>query len=128
MSELLESRYGRGKAKRRDRALAFGIGGGLLALFLTWMISVTFFAPPKATGEVTGFQALSNTEALVKGTITKPAGTSAVCGIGANNGLLSTVGFVEQTFSGTQTTIAFEVKLKTTELAGSGVVTECRLK
>ncbi|MFM6981114.1 MAG: DUF4307 domain-containing protein [Micrococcales bacterium] len=128
MSELLEARYGRAKSRNRDRKLAFGIGGTVAVLFTAWMIAVVFFAPPKASGQITGLEAVSNSEAIVKGIITKPIDQTAICGIGARNGTLGIVGFVEQSFSAESVSVPFEVKLRTTELAGSGVVTECRLK
>lgn len=128
MSELLEARYGRAKSRQRDRKLAYGIGGVLAVLFTAWMIAVVFFAPAKASGVVSGTQVISNTQVIVKGIISKPADRTAVCGIGARNGNLGIVGFVQQEFSENATNVPFETKVLTTEQAGDAVVTECVLR
>jgi hypothetical protein len=128
VSELLEARYGRGKARRRDRKIAFTIGATVSVLFTAWMIAVVFFAPPKAEGKITGLESVSNTEAIVKGIIIKPIDRTAVCGIGARNATFGIIGFVEKSFSEKSASVAFEVKVRTTELAGTGVVTECVLR
>lgn len=128
MSELLEARYGRGRARNRDRKLAFGIGGTIAVLFFVWMIAVVFFAPPRAEGSITGLVSVSSEEAIVRGIIKKPIDRTAVCGIGARNATLGIVGFVEKSFSERQPSVAFEVRVRTTELAGTGVVTECVLR
>ena len=128
MSELLEARYGRTRARNRDRKLAFGIGGTIAVLFFVWMIAVVFFSPPRAEGSITGLVSVSSEEAIVRGIIKKPIDRTAVCGIGARNATLGIVGFVEKSFDEKQPSVAFEVRVRTTELAGTGVVTECVLR
>lgn len=128
MSELLEARYGRAKARNRDKKLAYGIGISVAIFFFFWMIAVVFFAPPKAEGSITGIVSVSSDEAIVRGIVKKPIDRTAVCGIGARNATLGIVGFVEKSFSEKQLSVAFEVKVRTTELAGTGVVTECVLR
>ena len=105
------------------QSLAVTLGVGLLV----WIFSVVFFAPPKASGDVSGLLAKDNYTAVVKGAITKPIDREAICGIAARNSNLSIVGYVEFTAPAGERTVPFAVTVKTTELAGSGVVTDCRL-
>lgn len=128
MSELLEARYGRGKTRQRDRKLAIGVASTVALLFTVWMIAVVFFAPPKAEGKITGLVTVSDSEAIVKGIIIKPIDGRAVCGIGARNAVFGIVGFVEATFDEKAPSVPFEIKVRTTEMASTGVVTECVLR
>lgn len=125
--ELLEARYGRKKTAARDAKVAKVLAAVLGSLLLIWIFVVTFFAPAKADANVSGFKALSETQAIIKGMVTKPADRSAICGVIARNRTLSPVGYTEVQVGPGDASVAFEISLSTTELAGSGAITECIL-
>lgn len=126
--ELLEARYGRRKSRTRDRRIGIASGGILGVLLVVGIFWAAFGAPPKAEGNISGIEITDATLATVKGVVTKPIDRTAVCGIAARNGNFSIIGYVEITFAEKERSVPFAVTMKTTELAASGAVTECRLK
>lgn len=130
-SQTLESRYGRGKRAKRDRALVIGVGG-LLGIALVVWIFVVAFTPPAtsslASGQVSSFNANSNISSTVQVLITKPASATVVCQVSAANETGSSVGSKQFKVATRGANVRVNLQITTTQPATQGVVDFCHLK
>ncbi|MEO0049159.1 MAG: hypothetical protein RL556_491 [Actinomycetota bacterium] len=126
-NQILDERYGRKKSKQRDRRIGVFVAGALAIAGFTWIISVAFFAPAKATGEITSFSPTTSQLVHVKGFIQKPASSHATCAVAVRNGNLSVVGYLNVEAPKGQATTNFELDIRVTEAAESAVAQDCRV-
>ena len=130
-SQTLESRYGRAKRAKRDRALVIGVGG-LLGIALVVWIFVVAFTPPAtsslASGQVSSFKANSNISSTVQALISKPATSTVVCQVSAANEAGSSVGSKQFQVTTPGASVRVNLQITTTEPASQGLVDFCHLK
>jgi hypothetical protein len=130
-SQTLESRYGRAKRAKRDRALVLGVGG-LLGIALVVWIFVVAFTPPAtsslASGQVSSFKANSNISSTVQALISKPATATVVCQVSAANEAGSSVGSKQFLVATQGASVRVNLQITTTQPATQGVVDFCHLK
>lgn len=129
--QSLESRYGRQKRAKRDRALAIGVGGGLGIALLVWILVVAFTPPATsslASGQVSSFAANSNISSTVKVVITKPENAVVICQVSAANEAGSSVGSKQFQIATAGKSVSVTLPITTTEPATQGLVDFCHLK
>jgi Domain of unknown function (DUF4307) len=130
-SQTLESRYGRSKRAKRDRALVIGVGGGLGIALVIWIFVVAFTPPPTsslASGQVVGFRSLSNVSSKVQLLIAKPASATVLCQVSVANETGSSVGSKQFQLAAQGSSVRATLQITTTEPGTQGVVDFCHLK
>jgi Domain of unknown function (DUF4307) len=129
--QTLESRYGRGRRAKRDRALVIGVGGVLGIALVVWIFVVAFTPPATsalASGQVISFKANSNISSTLKVLISKPATATVVCQVSALNEAGSSVGSKQFQVATAGKSVSATLQITTTEPSTQGLVDFCHLK
>lgn len=129
--QTLESRYGRGRRAKRDRALVIGVGGVLGIALLAWIFVVAFTPQASsslASGQVNSFKANSNISSTVQVVISKPASATVVCQVSAATEAGSSVGSKQFQVATPGSNVSVSLQITTTQPATQGVVDFCHLK
>ncbi|MGK5532350.1 DUF4307 domain-containing protein [Streptomyces sp. URMC 129] len=127
-ADLPEGRYGRsGTADARtDRRLKLtgAVLGVALAGFVAWA-GVSYIADQKVTGELTGFEVVSDSEIQVNVAIRKPSDTDGVCTVRAQAEDGLEVGRADFRFDEDTGSVHRSVTLRTTERATAAELMGC---
>ncbi|WP_059013137.1 DUF4307 domain-containing protein [Streptomyces specialis] len=123
-----EGRYGRsGTADavtdRRLKIIGAVLGAALLG-FVAWA-GVSYISGQKVTGELTGFQVVSDAEIEVNIAIRKPSGTDGVCTVRAQAEDGLEVGRADFRFDEDVDSVHRSVTLRTTERATAAELMGC---
>jgi hypothetical protein len=125
---LPEGRYGRSGAAdaRTDRRLRIvgAVLGTALAGFLVWA-GVSYIGDQKVTGQLTGFDVVSEDEIEVSLAVRKPGGTDGVCTVRAQAEDGLEVGRADFRFYEDTGSVHRSVTLRTTERATSAELMGC---
>lgn len=124
---VMEARYGLKRRANRQRRLAVTAGAVLLAALLSWIVWAVFFKSPTASGSVSNFQKISNTQVEMTVFIDKPADLTATCQVSAVTDNQSSVGSKQITVRPNGAT-TLQVKINTVQPAVDGVVELCDVK
>lgn len=123
---LMQNRYGINPKPNRRGVLVLAVA--LLALFFTWAIWVSFFAPATAKPSVLGYEVKSAESTVVRFSVTKPADRAAICAVEVMNSSFAIVGFKQVTVPASASdSEVFEVAVNTTQLGVTGLVEKCSL-
>ncbi len=125
---LPEGRYGRSRTAeaRSDRRLkATGLVLGVLLLGFTVWAGASYIADQDVTGELTGFDVVSETEVEVSVAVRKPADVVGVCTLRARAEDGLEVGRATVRFEDDTDRIHRSVTLKTTERATTAELLGC---
>ena len=124
--EHLADRYGRSRARRRDRKLLISLGSTSLLAFLIWAAVTAVSTTNQVTAEVTSYEVLSPVQTQVNFVVTHPRNVDLSCAVQALNQTYTVVGYrvidlpaVDATQTSANTT------LNTVEIAVTGVVDRC---
>lgn len=128
MSEnLLQQRYGVGKARKRDRVFAVVVGVTALLGFLVWAITFTINDADRTTTRDVGFTVIDEFSTEVVFEVSRTPGKAVVCDVQVLSQNFAVVGLktvpVEPS-AGRSVVISSTVT--TTELGTSGLVAGCR--
>ena len=128
MSEnLLESRYGIGRHRRRDRVLAVAVATFALVGFLIWAIWFTIADSSKVSFRDVGYQIIDQYSAEVIFEVTRIVGQEVSCDIQVLNQSFAVVGFKALEIPASQSpSQVISSKINTTELGVTGLVDSCR--
>lgn len=128
MSEnLLEQRYGIGRSRRTDRALAIGIAATALVGFLLWAILFTIEDSQKISTRDVGFTVNDEFSTEVVFEVTRTPGQAVICDVQVLSQSYAVVGFktipVEPSAN---PSVVISTVVTTTELGTTGLVASCR--
>ena len=124
----LEARYRRTRSgTRRERLLGWIVGVGLLleaTLWVWWGGPDAHSTPPQARD--IGHEIVDDTTVVVLFEVSVDPGTPVTCGVEALNTAYSIVGWVQVDFPASDAfTSTHRVEVRTSELATTGLVSEC---
>jgi len=124
---LMEARYGLKKRANRQRRIVMVAGSVLLVALLAWIGWAAFFKKASASGSVSGFHAISNTEVTMTVTIDKPTDKAASCQVSAVTENQSSVGS-RQIYVPKNGATTMQIRINTVQPAVDGVVERCAVK
>ncbi|MCX6497088.1 MAG: DUF4307 domain-containing protein [Rhodoluna sp.] len=132
LPEQIAQRYGKSPQQEGKRRLAIIITASLFALlFIIWASWAALTAKNDPTFKTTSFEVLDTTNTSVSFVVTKPANTTAICAIQALKEDYGVVAYKEVIIpasgseDGSITDVPVKTKLRTTELAVTGLVDRC---
>lgn len=124
----LEARYGRTRSRtRREKVLGIGVGVAILLTATLWVWWVgTDPASTQLQTRTIGHQIVDETTVEVIFEVSVEAGTTVACGVEALNTAYGVVGWVQLELPPTDSfTSTHVVEVRTSELATTGLVSEC---
>ncbi|WP_326598749.1 DUF4307 domain-containing protein [Streptomyces sp. NBC_01803] len=127
-ADLPEGRYGRSgtadaRTDRRLRIIGAVLGAALVG-FVVWA-GVSYISDQKVTGELTGFEVVSDGEIEVNIAVRKPSGTDGVCTVRAQAEDGLEVGRADFRFDEDAGSVHRSVTLRTTERATAAELMGC---
>ena len=128
MSEnLLETRYGLGARRKKDRIFAISVGAFALVAFLVWAIIFTIDDAQKITTRDVGFTVNDEFSTEVVFEVTRDPGREVLCDVQVLSQSYAVVGFktVAVEASANRSSVISTV-VNTTELGTTGLVASCR--
>ncbi len=127
-SDLMASRYGQRPPKNSRLRISIA-AAVLLAIFITWAISITFFAPATVKASVAGYQVVDASHTIIRFSITKPEGQDAVCAARVLDKAYNVVGYREVLVkSATDANTVISTSVNTVQEGVTGLVDHCWLK
>ena len=124
---LLQQRYGSGKTRSRDRALAITIASFALVGFLVWAITFTISDADRVTTRDVGFTVNDKFSTKVVFEVSRNPGLIVVCDVQVLSQSFAVVGLKSLTVEPSSgRSVVISTTVTTTELGTSGLVAGCR--
>ena len=124
---LLQQRYGSGKTRSRDRALAITIASIALVGFLVWAITFTISDADRVTTRDVGFTVNDKFSTEVVFEVSRNPGQIVVCDVQVLSQSFAVVGLKSLTVEPSSgRSVVISTTVTTTELGTSGLVAGCR--
>jgi hypothetical protein len=124
---LLHQRYGSGKTRSRDRALAITIASVALVGFLIWAITFTINDAKRITTRDVGFTVIDEFSTEVVFEVSRNPGQILVCDVQVLSQSFAVVGLKSLTVEPSSgRSVVISTTVTTTELGTSGLVAGCR--
>jgi hypothetical protein len=124
---LLQQRYGSGKTRSRDRALAITIASIALVGFLVWAITFTISDADRVTTRDVGFTVNDQFSTEVVFEVSRNPGQIVVCDVQVLSQSFAVVGLKSLTVEPSSgRSVVISTTVTTTELGTSGLVAGCR--
>lgn len=124
---LLQQRYGSGKTRSRDRALAITIASIALVGFLVWAITFTISDADRVTTRDVGFTVNDEFSTEVVFEVSRNPGQIVVCDVQVLSESFAVVGLKSLTVEPSSgRSVVISTTVTTTELGTSGLVAGCR--
>ena len=124
---LLQQRYGSGKTRSRDRALAITIASIALVGFLVWAITFTISDADRVTTRDVGFTVNDQFSTEVVFEVSRNPGQIVVCDVQVLSESFAVVGLKSLTVEPSSgRSVVISTTVTTTELGTSGLVAGCR--
>lgn len=124
---LLQQRYGSGKTRSRDRALAITIASFALVGFLVWAITFTISDADRVTTRDVGFTVNDQFSTEVVFEVSRNPGQIVVCDVQVLSQSFAVVGLKSLTVEPSSgRSVVISTTVTTTELGTSGLVAGCR--
>jgi hypothetical protein len=124
---LLQQRYGSGKTRSRDRALAITSASFALVGFLVWAITFTISDADRVTTRDVGFTVNDQFSTEVVFEVSRNPGQIVVCDVQVLSQSFAVVGLKSLTVEPSSgRSVVISTTVTTTELGTSGLVAGCR--
>lgn len=124
----LDARYGRTRVRtRRERALGWTVGVGILLVAVAWVWWVgTDPTSTQLQSRTIGYEVEDDSTVVVLFEVSVDAGSAVTCTVEALNTAHGIVGWVELDLPPTEAfTSSHRVEVRTSETATTGLVSEC---
>jgi hypothetical protein len=126
-TNLMESRYGRGRRAKSDRRLAIAIGAVLGVALIGFIVWASFGKPVEITGVASGITSITKHHIDVSLTVSNPTNKAISCLVSATNRDDSSVGAVQVNLAANESVVP-NLRVITVQPAVGAVVDSCWIR